>query len=78
MNTKSIIVATTIALGFGAFALPATAQDDYGQRIYTVEEPTRFAPAGRLSLQVSAVRGADTSTQRQRLYDRIDANQRQW
>ena len=71
---KIIIAATAITLGLGAFTLPALAQaDDYGQHVYTQNEPSRFAPAGLASGKKDFSGARDTSGERSRLNSRIDS-----
>ena len=73
---KSIVIAaSTLTIALGAFTLPASAQsDDYGQHVYTQNEPSRFAPAGIGSKDA----GARDISRRDRINAKIDAYERQW
>lgn len=70
-----LIAAAALTVAFGASNLTASAQsDDYGQHVYTQNEPSRFAPAG---LGSDNTGGRDTSS-RDRINAKIDAYARQW
>lgn len=72
---KLAVAATVLTLGLGAFALPAAAQDDYGQYRYTQNDPTRFAPDGLASSGSDEAGARDTDGNRSALgafYEGID------
>ena len=67
---KKIIAISALTLGLGAFSLPALAQaDDYGQHVYTQNEPSRFAVESNRSSRS----GARDDAARERINGRIDS-----
>lgn len=71
---KILFAAAALTIGIGAYTLPAMAQaDDYGQHVYTQNEPSRFAPAGLPAGAKGDLGSRDTGSDRKAINERIDA-----
>ena len=68
-----MIAAAALTIGFGAFTLPAAADDSYtGVNVWQQNEST-FAPAGNSADNNDFAGARDISEQRQMLYSRKDS-----